>query len=52
MYSRYGVCDFFISSIICGRNNVLKEKVRRVDFLHEVICEETDKYALVVEMLK
>ena len=36
----YGVNDIFISAMICRRGKFLNEKVKRINFLLELICEE------------
>ena len=36
----YGVNDTFISAMICRRGKFLNEKVKRINFLLELICEE------------
>ena len=36
----YDVNDIFISSLICRRSKFLDEKVKRINFLLKLICEE------------
>ena len=36
----YGVNDIFISVMICRRGKFLNEKVKRINVLLELICEE------------
>ena len=36
----YGVNEIFVSNLICGKNNYLKEKVTRINFLLNLICKE------------
>ena len=40
LYRDYGVNDIFISAMICRRGKFLDEKVKRVNFLLKLICEE------------
>ena len=36
----YGANDIFISAMICRRGKFLNEKVKRINFLLKLICEE------------
>ena len=38
----YGVNGIFISPMICRRNASIKEKVKRINFLLKLICEENE----------
>ena len=40
MCRSYGVNEIFISSLICRKNKILNDKIRRINFLTKLFCEE------------
>ena len=40
LFRDYGLNDIFISTMICSRGKFLNEKIKHVNFLLKLICEE------------
>lgn len=39
---QHGVNDIFISSVVCRKSNFLNEKIKKVNFLLRLLCNEND----------